>query len=110
MQFKTIKMMNQEAGETLAFTWLRGCENILSRADGSRPCPLSQYTRDDARRSMNIDESFYKHNSRWFLSEKNYPHILNAALACAQNVLRYLPDEYPLTLAHFTTPQKEVIK
>lgn len=103
---KTIRRLNQEAGEEMASTWLRVCERMLT--EGKNPAPLTGYSKDQARLAL-ISEFFYetaqKENRRWWVSEKNWKHIAESAERYARLVLRCIGAErYPLTLAHFTKP------
>lgn len=100
---KTIKQLNQEAGEAFAFAWLQGSEQIIKR--GGSPLPLTRFSRDDAR--LQIPEHFYeaaaKENKRWWLSGRNWQRVAAAAEISAKMTLKYIGAErYPLTLAHFT--------
>lgn len=101
---KTIAQLNQEAGEWVAYYFLKNSEQILK--DGRTPCPLSKWDKDYARINA-IPDFFYaqaaKANSRWFVSDKNWPKIHAIAMRQAAQTLHYLgAKDYPLTLAHFT--------
>jgi hypothetical protein len=102
---KTIKQLNREAGEWIAFHWLRGAERILE--GGRTPAPLSDWTKVNGRQW--IPESVYKANRRWWVSDKNWVRIHQIAILHAKNVLQHIGRErYPLTFAHFTIKRPQL--
>lgn len=106
---KTVQQLNREAGEHIAFNWLRMAEKTL--AGGRNPAPLTSYTKDEARINL-VSEWFYDRahaeNKAWWVSDRNWKHISLAAVDHAKQVLMYIgATQYPLTLAHFTKPKSK---
>lgn len=105
MNRKSIKQLNQEAGELAAHYWLDASESILK--GGRNPAPLSHYSRHEFSNDL-LPEYFHneahKANPRWWVSDKNFKHVRNSALLHAKLALTtsYGAEKWPLTLAHFS--------
>jgi hypothetical protein len=95
---KTIKQLQQEAGETIAFHFLRNSEKIIG--DGNVPFPLSKWTRHDG--SQWVPESLYSENPNFAVTDKSWPKIHAIAMQRAKNTLLHIGQEtYPSCYAHF---------
>ena len=95
---KTIKELNIEVGEWVAYHFLKGSEAILS---GFRiPIPLSEWS--EAQAMQWVPESLWAANKN-FHFRRQWPKIREIALAHAKAVLIHLgTEQYPLTYVHFT--------
>ena len=104
---KTIRELNQEAGEWVAHNWLKAVRSILQHAqqDGvvMHPARLSSLQRGDLLNYLPefVREAAQKANPRWCVSDRNFPQIMQAAKMYAADLLRYLPNEHSEAVSYF---------
>lgn len=106
LDMKTIRQLNREAAEWVAYNWINFSEQILE--GGKNPASLTQCLQDKTYCRLNlIPELFYeqaeKENKRWWVSDENWEQIKALAKHRAEQSLRFLgAEKYPRTIAHFT--------
>lgn len=107
---KTIKQLNQDAAYHIAANWLEGAEHILSLGNGWTPTKLSELTRENM--VTQVKEWFWekaeKENKRWYISDRNWESIRANAVWEAKQIIRFRPEEFPKTIAHFSNKPEEV--
>jgi hypothetical protein len=97
---KTVKQLNQEAGEFAAIVWLQSADKILFH--GNSPMKLSSYSRECF--AINLIPEWFRDDAAksrpcWGCSARNWRQIRQAALAHAQRSLLF--GNYPKVAQHF---------